>query len=326
VEDLVPPAGRVAVRQRPQDALAGQTVDDAAQRSLFHARIAREVVDSVRDLGSRRSDQVVEERRGRLFLLIVESGQRALEVLLNDPFGAAEFCERRAPERRSVAVPLDVPQALEDELEVRGLDPLAALLGLYHTASGEPVVDPPGPDLVEERLHEFRLGRVALAAEPLVLLERADDRRAARLAIEVVEPEVVREQPGNPRLEGVQRRERIITHAEEHVDAQIRSVHYLGERVEEPVVAVAAVVEEVLLQLVEDQVEVAAELRRPVAERVGEGGLRRWRFRGLIEQSAYAGLCGCSDSRARLVAPRAEDDDPELRRPADRHACARLLA
>jgi len=91
-------------------------------------------------------------------------------VLLDDPLGAAELCERRAPERRGAAFPLDLPEALEDELEVRGLDPLAALLGLYHTASGEPVVDPPGPDLVEERLHEFRLGRVALAAEPLYVL------------------------------------------------------------------------------------------------------------------------------------------------------------
>ena len=100
VEDLVPPAGPIAGRQRPQDALAGQTIDDAAQRSLVCARIAREVVDSVRDLRSRRSNQVVEERRSRFLLLVVESRQRTLEVLLDDPLGPAELRERRAPERR----------------------------------------------------------------------------------------------------------------------------------------------------------------------------------------------------------------------------------
>ena len=81
--------------------------------------------------------------------------------------------------RRSVVEPRSrstCQRPLEDELEVGGLDTLAGVLRFHRTAPRESVVDPPGADLVESSLHELGLGRVALAAEPVVLLEGADDR------------------------------------------------------------------------------------------------------------------------------------------------------
>ena len=124
----------------------------------------------------------------------------------------------------------------------------------------EPVLDPPRRNLIEHRLDELGLGAVRLLVrfELVEPLQRANDRGARGDTIEVVEPDVVREEVRDLALEKVELRQRVLADPEQDVHAQARLGHELGQPLRER--ALGIVVEEVLLDLVEDQVRVA--LRR----------------------------------------------------------------
>ena len=148
---------------------------------------------------------------------------------------------------------LGVPHTLHHELQIRRLDPIR-LAG--HGRLREHGVD------------ELRLDVDALLRGDDVVppLDRPKDRCGCRRAVETIEPQVVREEVRDPPLEHVELRERVVAKREKQVRAQRRPEDDLWQLADErsrPLLL--AVVDEVLLELVEDEVEVAVEDVRPVS-------------------------------------------------------------
>ena len=93
--------------------------------------------------------------------------------------------------------------------------------------------------------------------------ERPDDRLPGGLPVEMVETQVVREQARDPRLERVERGEHVLAQRAGEVGAEpARSTASAKSTANVSAVRLAVVVEEVLLDLVEDHVELAAEAAR----------------------------------------------------------------
>ena len=122
VKDLIARAGAVPRRQRAYDPRLGEVAQHYFEAAVLVARVAGEIGDTVGDLRSGWRDQLVEESRCQLAAAFVERGEGALEVLLHDPVGAPKLRERLGPEHVRVSRALDLPEALEHELEVRRLD------------------------------------------------------------------------------------------------------------------------------------------------------------------------------------------------------------
>ena len=148
----------------------------------------------MRDLRAGRRHEVVEEPRREVALVVVQTRERALEVLLDDLLGAAEPLQRRGAQRRRALFALDLPEPLEHQLEIGSLDAPRPLALVDEPAAGEALLDPARSDLVEHRLDELVLGRDLGAAELGVGAQRPLDRRARRGARQVVEPQQVAEQ------------------------------------------------------------------------------------------------------------------------------------
>src|SRR5204863_3305303 len=77
-----------------------------------------------------------------------------------------------------------------------------------------------------------------------------------------------RKQARDRRLERVQARERVLAHADQHVDAKATALEHPRELLRE--LAAALVVQEQFLELVEDHIQVAAGAVGGVGERVGK--------------------------------------------------------
>src|SRR5215211_4716090 len=111
--------------------------------------------------------------------------------------------------------------------------------------------------------------------EAVVAPQRAEDRAACRLLIEMVEPERVREQPRQAFLEYVQLSERVVSDPEEDVDAEPWPRDELREEIDEAARArLGAVVQKQLLELVEQQAELGAELGGPRRDPVDQAARR----------------------------------------------------
>ena len=130
---------------------------------------------------------MIEEPRGEVTLFVVQSGERTLEVLLDDLLCAAELIQRRRPQRVRAALALDLPEALEHQLEIWRLDSSRTLAFVHEAPAGEALLDPAGGDLVEHRLDQLVLGRDVYASELGVRTQRSLDRRARRNARQVIE-------------------------------------------------------------------------------------------------------------------------------------------
>ncbi len=122
----------------------------------------------------------------------------------------------------------------------------------------------------------------------------------------MVETQVVREQVRDQRLEAVEAREHVVADRENDVDAKSGTGHDLGELCRKAVVV--CVVEEVLVELVEDEIEIAAERARPGCERRGEPLLGLIDDRVRERRSERLPHLG-DQARDRVPAPRAEDDN-----------------
>ncbi len=96
VEDLV--ADVAALLERAQDPPVGERRQHGTELVHGHASEVGEVRELVRDLRSRRRDEVVEEPRRDVLLLGRKRVHGALEVLLDDVLRAAEALERRHAE------------------------------------------------------------------------------------------------------------------------------------------------------------------------------------------------------------------------------------
>ncbi len=218
------------------------------------------------DFRAGRCDEMVEHAGSDVLFRRAQRRHRMFEMVLDDLLSAAECCERREAEHVRLPFAFDLPQPLQHELQVRGLDPRPVLLD-RRAASDEPRVDPACRDLPEDRLDERGLDLDGRGLELVVALDWAEHRRAGRGAIEQVEAEVVREEARDASLEDVQPRELVVTNAEHDVDAQARAGHELGQQVEQ---SSLGVVEEELLELVEDEHEIAPKGCGPGVEAVGE--------------------------------------------------------
>ena len=111
-----------------------------------------------------------------------------------------------------------VPEPLEDELQVRRLDASAAL--------------PDAGNLVEHRFDERGLHLHRLPGELVPARYRTDDRRARGSSIEMLEPQLVREDRRQSRLERVELGERILAERDQHVHARVL-VHQLRQLVKQ---------------------------------------------------------------------------------------------
>ena len=229
-----------------------------------------------------------------------QGGHRPFEMILDDVLRSAECCECRQPEHVRMSLALDLPQPLQHELQIRRLDAGPVLLD-GGAASDEPRVDPACRNLPEDRFDERGLdldgGRLELVVAP----EWAEHGRAGGGAIEQVEAKVVREEAWNPSLEDIQSRELIVADAEHDVDAEARTGHELGQEVEQ---SPFGVVEEELLELVEDEHEVAAKGCCPGVEAVGEVA---WRVPGVAaERVGQSAADRVLDRRYGVARPGAE--------------------
>ena len=216
-------------------------------------------------------------------------------MLLDDPLGSAELGQGLRPQAVGASRPLDLPEPLEHELEIGRLHPPLGPRLVHEPTPRQMLLDPAGGDLVQHGLDEVVVRENLRAAELGVCPERALDRGPGRRARQVVEPEDVPEQARETPLQRVEVSERVVTHAQKHVHRQPRPREHVLERVCQRA-AIAAVIEDVLLHLVEDQIELRAR---------GDRALRE----GVRERDVSRGSCSDCDREQRVVAPAVDDRD-----------------
>src|SRR5262245_26434760 len=276
VEDLVAVAGGMAVSpERSQDAFVRERLENRLELTLSERRVAGEVGDPVRDLRTRGRDEMAEDIRCGVSLRRREGCQGSLEVALDDRLSPTEPAKGRQPQHPRAALALDLPDSLHHELEVRRLD---ALRGRWADALGRPParerrLDPTRLDLGEHRVGERRLDRdgPVFTGQLVVTIQRPEDGRPGCLVIEVIESDRIREEPRDPRLEDVELGESVVPDAEQDVDSQPSAPDELGKKLDEsPGTVVCRVIEEELLELIEQEAELGAELGRPAREPVDQ--------------------------------------------------------
>ena len=91
---------------------ASSVASTGSSRSGSTPRVPREVADGVRDLRPGRRHEVVEEPRDESRSSVVQARERALEMLLDDPLGAAELRQRRRAQHVRATLALDLPEPL----------------------------------------------------------------------------------------------------------------------------------------------------------------------------------------------------------------------
>ena len=124
--------------------------------------------------------------------------------------GAAELGERRSTQRRGVARPLDVPEPLHNQLEVRRLDPGRAAVRAVRAETAWAELDAADPYPVEHGGDELVLDRHGIALELFPAVEWLHDRGPTGVAVEAIEAEDVPEQVGDGALESIEGRERVL--------------------------------------------------------------------------------------------------------------------
>ena len=212
----------------------------------------------MRDLRPGRRHEVVEEPRGEIAVACRRGPRAPLEMLLDDLLGAAELRERRGAQDVRAALALDLPEPLQHELQIRRLDAARPLAFLDEPAAGEVPLDPAGGDLVEHRLDELVLGRrprARRAPRTRAAAPRSPSgpRRGSRWSSRRTLPK----RPGTRRLSASRSASESSRTPSRTCTGSVGSRQDVLERVGERA-AVAPVVEDVLLHLVEDEVELAA--------------------------------------------------------------------
>ena len=144
-------------------ATGGELRQDGCDRCRRRSCVLREVVDAVCDLGSRRSHEVAEHRRCDLLFVGAQGVEGVIEMRADDPLRAAEALERLEPKLTRACSALLVPEAGQDELEVRRLDRARAraarcACSVEQAFAGAPEREAADFDLVEDLLDEGRLG------------------------------------------------------------------------------------------------------------------------------------------------------------------------
>ena len=157
-----------------------------------------------------------------VLLLGRERLDSTVQVRPHDCLRAAESVESRCAQAARPDVALLLPDPLEHELKVGGLD--TALLAL---TGGEPTpcvteVDLAGRRLIEDCLDQGRLDLDRLTCGFVVALDGLRDRVACGAPVEVIEPQVVGEEVRDSPLEPVELRERVVAERQQHPHSQSR--------------------------------------------------------------------------------------------------------
>ena len=241
---------------------------DISSLLLSDLGVTGEIAGAMRDLRSGRRDEEVVHRGRGVLLPGREICHRVLEVVLDDLRGAAELGERLSPEEPRATLGLDLPQPAHDELQVRRLDAIVVSRGGDDTPAHRSELDSPGRNFVENSIDEswFQVDPAFGGDELVVSLQGTADRRLPGRTVEVLQPQTVRKEVGNHRLEAVEQGKSVFANSDQHVHTQIRPANHVGQLLDEA--AILLVVEEELLELIEHQVDVAPRTRCQIRERL----------------------------------------------------------
>ena len=273
VEDLVPGWTPAPPGDAAKDARRIECGEHRLEPARILVGVAREIVHGVRDLRPRRRHEVVEETRDEIAL----AARRARQARARDaprrsaPHRRARPASRRAARRSRLRArpPRAARARAGGTAPRRGAHACPRRRGRAPTAAARCA----RRDLLENGLDELVLGRHLGAAELGVRAKRALDRGARGRTSQVVEAQEVAEQARQAALERIEIAERVVADAEQDMDGQVRSRQNIFERTgERP--SVAAVVEDVLLHLVEDQVELGRRWRSHVPRARRRAGYR----------------------------------------------------
>ena len=319
VEDLVPRLGSARGRlDRPQD--SHLTVREPLEEPL-HAvgRVASqigEIVGGVANLGARLGDQELEEGGGELLVVGLERVERLVNLGADDRLRPAQRIQRLEAQlaRRGILA----PEPPHDHLEEGRLDAVHGAGGVGRLAPSRLIQgDVARADLFQHRVNQAGAdGDAALRGNaPVVLGDGLLDSGSARTRREVVKAEVVLEQTRNAALESVEPGERVLADRYQDVHPEVATVHDPHELVAEALVGSLRLIEEVLLELVEDEEEVAIQALRPLLEDVNQRAFgSRHRGTRRIQQLQNSCFDDLGDMGDRVVAPRSADRNGDLGR------------
>ena len=241
-----------------QDPAVAQRLDGRRNVRGQLARNLLEVGDRVRDLAAGGCHQPVEEARAELALLGAHRREHLLEVPPDDARCTVELEVRvESQDARAVAGGVG-PQALEHELEKRGLDAVVDVRGgaalLFVVAPEQDPLRRADTDVPQQLGDELVLDLRLLAALFVPDAQRPANRLLGVLLRQVREAERVSEQPRDALAEAVQRRERVLPQRHQERGLDVAPVDRASELGFEGRAAVlgSRVVDEVLLELVED--------------------------------------------------------------------------
>ena len=275
VENFVTRGGLLGIVELTHDAAIGlgQAVEHDRDPLGKVPGLLGQVAGLERDLGPRRRDEV---RQGLLRDRPLGPGQPAqhfVEVLLNDPHGAAQVLERLELQEARATPALLVPDACHHDLEIGCLD--ASLRGIYFwtrfsrrqvelAAARCFQVDRAGFHPLQHGIHQGRLETDRVCG-PLLLLvigrNRFHDRLASLFAVERIDPQGVVKEAWDAALEAVELGHGVLANRDHQVNAEVRPLHELGKLLgEAALVEIMGVVEKVLLELVENQENRSAKL------------------------------------------------------------------
>jgi hypothetical protein len=226
-EDVV--VDLVATVDGSHDAACAQRSKHGAKVVLPHARVLGEIVGTVGDLRAGRRHEVVEDPGREVLLARAESPNCLVEMRADDRLGPSQLVQRLEPEDTRPLASLGLPEPLQDELQVRRLDPARAdrRRGVAVLAAHRDAAD---LHLIEDGLHEIVLDlHRRLPGELVEAGDRARDGRAGSRPVEAVQREVVAEDVRDAPREHVQLGERVLAERDENVGAQAGPGHHLGE-------------------------------------------------------------------------------------------------
>ena len=175
VEDLVACAAPVAV-DRADDAFPPEGRQHGSEQLLVDGRVLGEVVDAVGDLRARGRDEVAKDVGRDVPLLVRQLLNGAAQVRPNDRFRTTQLGERLGAEDVRARLGLLLPDALEDELEVRRFDAPLLFLARTEPATGVAKVDLARSGLVENGHYQLRLDLDAAPGRLAVALDRVHYR------------------------------------------------------------------------------------------------------------------------------------------------------
>ena len=136
-------AARLRRRDRPQDALALEMLERRLQRGCGHVGELAQLLGAQRDLPAARGHEEAERGGGGVALVGGELVHGVVEVPMDDRVRAAQTAQRLQPQLLGAGGELFVPEALHDELQVRGLD--------ARGARGVDIRRPPSPIVTRPR-------------------------------------------------------------------------------------------------------------------------------------------------------------------------------